>query len=101
MGANMQCNSYFPGYYSTRNLKMDANGSTWPLNYDDKTLKSEYCYSGIFLPLSPAQVLGYNKEVLKQTMLKHETIFRDQVYLSYFVPIVKFSFLCFINSSIF
>ncbi|KAF3437590.1 hypothetical protein FNV43_RR20346 [Rhamnella rubrinervis] len=75
----MQCNSYFPGYYSTRNLKMDANGSTWPLNYDDKTLKSEYCYSGFFLPLSPAQVLGFNKEVLKQTMLKHETIFRDQI----------------------
>ncbi|KAH7529003.1 hypothetical protein FEM48_Zijuj05G0137500 [Ziziphus jujuba var. spinosa] len=79
MGANMQCNSHFPGCYSTRNHRMDTNGSTWPLICDDKTMKSEYYYSGFMLPLSPSQLLGYNKEILKQTMLKQETIFKDQI----------------------
>lgn len=79
MGANLQFNSYFPGCYTAMNLKMDANGSTWPLNYDNRTLNSNYCHNGFLLPLSPDQVLGYNREVLKQTMLKHETEFRDQV----------------------
>lgn len=79
MGTNMQYNGNFPGYYSAINLNMEANSSTWPLNNIDKMLDCGHFYNGFVSPLSPDQVLGYNKEVLKQMMLKHETIFRDQV----------------------
>ncbi|XP_062116631.1 uncharacterized protein LOC133830629 [Humulus lupulus] len=76
MGANMQYNSYFPGYYSARSLNLDANGSTWPLNFDDKVSHSgNYC-NGY---LSSNYLLTYNQELLKKTMLKHETIFKDQI----------------------
>ncbi|POO01941.1 hypothetical protein TorRG33x02_022330 [Trema orientale] len=76
MGANLQYNSYLPGYYSAANLSLDANRSTWPLNFDDKISESgNYC-NGF---LSSDYLLAYNKEVLKRTMLKHETIFKDQI----------------------
>ena len=74
----MQYYSYFPGYYSARSLNLDASGSTWPLNFDDKASHSgNYCNSYS----SSNYLLTYNKELLKQTMLKHETIFKDQVNL--------------------
>lgn len=76
----MQYNGNFPGYYSAINLNMEANSSTWPLNNIDKMLDCGHFYNGFVSPLSPDQVLGYNKEVLKQMMLKHETIFRDQIH---------------------
>ncbi|KAF4392654.1 hypothetical protein F8388_003074 [Cannabis sativa] len=76
MGANMQYNSYFSGYHSARNLNLDANASTWPLDFNDKVSESGNYYNGY---LSPNYLLTYNKELLKQTMLKHETIFKDQI----------------------
>ncbi|KAF8408161.1 hypothetical protein HHK36_007303 [Tetracentron sinense] len=79
MGAKVQCKSYLSGYYFMRDLNEDANSGSWPLYYEDKTLKSGHYHNG-FLP-RPAldEYLAYDKEVLKQTMLKHETIFRNQV----------------------
>lgn len=81
MGAKMEYSSYFPGYYSTRNLSLDANGSTWPLSVDAKILESGNYFNGF---LSSDCLLAYNKEFLKQTMLKHEAIFKNQVKLSAF-----------------
>lgn len=75
----MQYDGCFPGYYSTMDLNMDANSSTWPLNNINKMLEHGHHYNGFLPPFSADQVLGYNKEVLKQMMLKHETMFRDQV----------------------
>ena len=79
MGANMQYNGNFPGYCSRINLNMEANSSTWPINNMDKMFDCGPFYNGVLssFPLDP--VLGYHKEELKQMMLKHETIFRDQV----------------------
>ncbi|XP_021820659.1 uncharacterized protein LOC110762344 [Prunus avium] len=61
MGAHIQCNSYFPGYFLTRNHNLIANRSKRKHNS------------------SPDQFLGYYKEVLKQTMLEQEMILRDQI----------------------
>ncbi|XP_075661983.1 uncharacterized protein LOC142631649 isoform X1 [Castanea sativa] len=80
MGANMQYNGNFPGYYSRINLNMEANSSTWPVNDIDKVFDHGPFYNGFLPSFPPDQVLGYQKEVLKQEMLKHETIFRDQIH---------------------
>ncbi|XP_043724783.1 uncharacterized protein LOC122671557 isoform X2 [Telopea speciosissima] len=80
MGTKVQCKRYLPGYCSMRDLNADANNGSWPVYYDDKTLKSGQYYGG-FLPRPSTDVyLGYDKEMLKQTMLKHEAIFQDQVF---------------------
>ncbi|XP_042498694.1 uncharacterized protein LOC122077028 [Macadamia integrifolia] len=80
MGTKVQCKSYLPGYHSMRDLNEDANNGSWPLYYEDKTLKSGQYYNG-FLPRPYTDVfLGYEKEMMKQTMLKHEAIFRGQVH---------------------
>lgn len=76
----MQCKSYFPGYYSTRDLNLEVNGSAFPFNNIDKILNNgHYCPGSLSSP-SPDLHLGCNKEALKQTMLKHESIFRDQIH---------------------
>lgn len=79
MGTNTQCNGYFPAYYSTMDQNMYANSSTRPLNNIGKRLEHADHYYGFSLHSSPDQVLGYDTQALKQTILKHETMFRDQV----------------------
>ncbi|KAK7411376.1 hypothetical protein VNO78_02809 [Psophocarpus tetragonolobus] len=79
MSANRQCNGYFPGYHSPRDLVFDAEGSTWTSS-NGNTERENDCYHLGSLPLSSTcQLSGYNKELLKQTILKHEAIFRDQI----------------------
>ncbi|KAF8378756.1 hypothetical protein HHK36_030105 [Tetracentron sinense] len=79
MGTKVQCKSYFPGYYSMRDLNEDANSGSWPSYYEDRTLNSGQYYNSC-LPRPPTDVYsGHDKEVLKQTMLKHEDIFKNQV----------------------
>lgn len=79
---------------------MDTTGSMWPSFNADKALENVFAYNG-FMQTPPVQdrelmygkgqgieqtapvqdpELLYGKEVIKQTILKHETIFRDQVY---------------------
>ncbi|XP_057947984.1 uncharacterized protein LOC131143727 [Malania oleifera] len=79
MGTKVQCKSYLPGYYSMRDLNEDCNSGSWPLYYGEKTLANgQYCNG--FLPRTVADAYtGYNKDVVKQTMLKHEAIFKSQV----------------------
>ncbi|XP_009338783.2 uncharacterized protein LOC103931092 [Pyrus x bretschneideri] len=60
MGANIQCNSYFPGYYASGNHNLIANDSKRKHNLS-------------------ADHFEYYKEALKQTMLKQDTILRNQV----------------------
>ncbi|XP_061346640.1 uncharacterized protein LOC133292261 [Gastrolobium bilobum] len=81
MGANVQCNGYFPGYYSTRDLIFDSEGSIWTSSNVNSELRND-CYHMVSMPVSssPCNLLGYNKELLKQTILKHEAIFRDQIH---------------------
>ncbi|KAM5567311.1 hypothetical protein ABKV19_015422 [Rosa sericea] len=80
MGTKMQCKSYLPGYYSVRDLNEDPNNCSWPLYYGDKTLSNTQYYNG-FLPRSAVDTYqGYGKDVVKETMLQHEAIFKTQVY---------------------
>ncbi|KAI4335940.1 hypothetical protein L6164_014534 [Bauhinia variegata] len=79
-GANVQCTGYFPGYYSTRDLMFRAEGSTLTSSNCNGELKSDSYLNGSLPALSPTQFLGYYRELLKQTMLKHEAIFRDQIH---------------------
>lgn len=78
----MQCKSYLPGYYSVRDLNEDPNNCSWPLYYGDKPLPNTQYYNG-FLPRAPIDAYqGYGKDAVKQTMLKHEAIFKNQVQFS-------------------
>ncbi|XP_014522229.1 uncharacterized protein LOC106778758 [Vigna radiata var. radiata] len=80
MGANRQNNGYIPGYHSPRDLVFSAEGSTWTSsNYTGE--REDDCHGLGSSPLSSTcHLLGYNKELLKQTILKHEAIFRDQIH---------------------
>ncbi|KAB5538478.1 hypothetical protein DKX38_016011 [Salix brachista] len=79
MGTKVQCESYFPGYFSMRDLNEDSNSCSWPLFYGDKTFTNGQCCNG-FLPRVVADAYPANdKDVVKQTMLEHEAIFRSQL----------------------
>lgn len=79
MQADMQYKSYFPRHYSTMDLNLDANGSIWPVNNIDRIFMNGHSHDGALLLPFPYQLLVQNKAALKQTMLKHEAIFKDQV----------------------
>ncbi|GFZ17053.1 hypothetical protein Acr_26g0003230 [Actinidia rufa] len=74
----MQCTSFLPECYSSRDLNVGANGGTWTLYNNERILTSGHARNVFLLPTED-QVLVY-KEVLRQTILKHESIFRDQVH---------------------
>ncbi|CAL0325770.1 unnamed protein product [Lupinus luteus] len=80
MGGNVQDNGYFPRYSSTNDLIFDSEGSTWTSSNVNTKLKND-CHHIDSLPvLSPCNILGCNKELLKQTILKQEAVFRDQIH---------------------
>ncbi|KAJ9140510.1 hypothetical protein P3X46_031151 [Hevea brasiliensis] len=78
MQADMQCH-YFPGYCSTRDLNLNASCSSWPSNNVDKISKNGHYFNGNLASPFPDHYLTY-KEKVKQTMLRHEAIFRDQIH---------------------
>ncbi|XP_020578464.1 uncharacterized protein LOC110023399 [Phalaenopsis equestris] len=73
----MNCKSYIPGHYSTRDLNMDR-GNSWPVYYDNKLLSGHLHNNCILSSLNLYS--EYDKEMLKRTMLEHEAIFRKQVH---------------------
>ncbi|KAM7484402.1 hypothetical protein LguiA_000411 [Lonicera macranthoides] len=81
MGTKVQCKSYLPGYNnSMRDLNEDSNCSSWPHFYGDKSsLTNTQYYNNNFMPRTVTDSYpGYDKDVLKQKMLEHETIFKNQ-----------------------
>ncbi|WCJ22162.1 hypothetical protein M5689_004262 [Euphorbia peplus] len=79
MGTKVQFESCFPGYFSMRDLNEDSNSCSWPLYYGDRTFTNGQYYNG-FLPRTIADVYsGYDKDVVKRTMLEHEAIFKNQL----------------------
>lgn len=79
--AEMPCegNIPVPRHYSDWNLNVSTNGRAWLSNDVDSIFKNRnYCNGALLLP-SPDQHLVQSKELVKQTMLKQEAIFRDQV----------------------
>lgn len=76
----MHCTSYLPVCYSTRDRSVGSNGNTWPPDSSsDRSWNIGDGYNVLFQPYTTNQYLGYDMGVLKQTMLKHEATFRDQV----------------------
>ncbi|XP_019438673.1 PREDICTED: uncharacterized protein LOC109344364 isoform X2 [Lupinus angustifolius] len=76
MGANVQYHGYFPGYCSTKDLIFDSEGSMWTSSNINSELKND-CHNIGSLPVSSSNI---NKELLKQTILKQEAVFRDQIH---------------------
>lgn len=75
----MHYKGFLPSYYSMRDLNEDSNSSSWPLFYGDKTLPNgQYCNGFTSRTITDAYP-GYDKDILKQKMLEHEAIFRNQV----------------------
>ncbi|XP_041014533.1 uncharacterized protein LOC121257556 [Juglans microcarpa x Juglans regia] len=80
MGTKVHCKSYLPGFYPMRDLNENSNSCSWPLYYGDKTMVNGQYYNA-FLPRAATDLYpGYDKDVVKQTILKHEETFRTQVY---------------------
>ncbi|CAI9096512.1 OLC1v1032677C2 [Oldenlandia corymbosa var. corymbosa] len=80
MGTQVQGKSYFPSYFSMRDLNEDSNSSSWPLFYGERTVTNGQYYNG-YTPRTIADAYpGYDKDQLKQKMLEHEAVFRNQVY---------------------
>ena len=82
MGTKVQSKSYLPGYYSMRDLNEDSNSCSWPHYYGDKTLTNGQYYNSFFPRVIADAYPGYDKDVLKRTMLEHEAIFKNQVIKS-------------------
>ncbi|XVE56872.1 hypothetical protein DITRI_Ditri04bG0045200 [Diplodiscus trichospermus] len=78
MQADMQNKSLFSRCYTAWDLNLDANGAVWPTDHVDRILKNRQ-YNGTWTPSSDLNML-YNKDLLAQTMLKHEAEFRDQIH---------------------
>ncbi|XP_057976148.1 uncharacterized protein LOC131163565 isoform X2 [Malania oleifera] len=80
MGAEVHCKAFLPGYYSMMDLNMDGSNGGWPFYHDDRTLKGGQPYN-VFLPRPTMDgCLGYEKELLRQTIMKHESTFRNQLH---------------------
>ncbi|GKC58966.1 actin-binding FH2 [Tanacetum coccineum] len=81
MGTEVHCKSSFERYYSMRDVNEDSNSSSWPLFYgDNKALTNGHYYNG-FVPRTVADAYpGCDKEAIKQKMLEHEAIFKNQVF---------------------
>ncbi|XP_038695063.1 uncharacterized protein LOC119992448 isoform X2 [Tripterygium wilfordii] len=79
MGTEVESKMYLPEYNSSRDVNDSARNGGWALNYEKRNLKSDQ-YGGAFSfrPLTDEYV-GYYKEQVTRTILKHESIFRHQV----------------------
>lgn len=79
MGIEVQSKMYIPGYYSLRDQNSNAgNGSGWSI-HQQRNVFGEY--RDFFSSRPVVDVNERNeKERLRQTILKHECLFRHQVY---------------------
>ncbi|MFS7992824.1 hypothetical protein Hanom_Chr12g01086821 [Helianthus anomalus] len=80
MGTEVQYKSSFEEYYAMGDVNEDSNSSSWPVFYGEKPLTNGHYYNG-FIPRTVADANpGCDKEMLKQRMLEHEAIFKNQVH---------------------
>nr|GLL34164.1 uncharacterized protein LOC109166260 [Ipomoea trifida] len=79
MGTQVHEKGVLPGYYSMRDLNEDSTSSNWPLFYGDRAVANgQYC-NGFTSRSVVDACSGYNKDAVKQKMLEHEAIFKNQV----------------------
>lgn len=79
MGANVQCNGTVPGYHSHRGLIFGTEGSTRTSSNNNIEIPNDHSSNGSLPVSSLVYHLEYNKELVKQTILKHEAMFREQI----------------------
>ncbi|XP_027345028.1 uncharacterized protein LOC113857395 [Abrus precatorius] len=77
MGTKVQS---LPGYYSMRDLNEESSSCGWPLFYGDKTLVNGQYYHNYLSGAAADVCSAYDKDVVKQMMLEHEAIFKNQVF---------------------
>lgn len=65
-----------------RDLNEDSNSCSWSLFNGERTLQNGHYYNGFLLGAAADIYPGCGKDRVKQTMLKHEAIFKSQVGLS-------------------
>lgn len=75
----MQSKMYIPSYYSMRDVNDDASNSSWSLHHENKALMNGQYYDLFLTRQTVEGYLGYEKEQLRQTILRHESIFRHQL----------------------
>ncbi|KAK4257223.1 hypothetical protein QN277_006838 [Acacia crassicarpa] len=80
MGANVQCNGTVPGYHSGRDIIFSTEGSTRTLSNNNIEIPNDRFNNGSLPVSSPVHHLEYNKELMKQTILKHEAVFKEQIF---------------------
>ncbi|XP_028763536.1 uncharacterized protein LOC114721831 isoform X2 [Neltuma alba] len=80
MGANVQTNGCPSRFYSARNFIFGTEGNNWTSsNGKGKLINDCHHHYSLSVP-SPTHILGYDKELVKQTILKHEAMFKDQIH---------------------
>ncbi|KAI5340905.1 hypothetical protein L3X38_020179 [Prunus dulcis] len=79
MGTEVQSKMYLPGYYSVQKLSSNVGHGSWSLLHENKNLKNGQQYE-LFLtrPIMDG-FHGRDKEQMRQTILKHESVFRHQL----------------------
>ncbi|KAH0969555.1 hypothetical protein GBA52_028567 [Prunus armeniaca] len=79
MGTEVQSKMYLPGYHSVQKLSSNVGHGSWSLLHENKNLKTGQQYE-LFLtrPIMDG-FHGRDKEQMRQTILKHELVFRHQV----------------------
>ncbi|KAK9064610.1 hypothetical protein SSX86_015992 [Deinandra increscens subsp. villosa] len=77
MGTEVHYKNLFPGYHSMRNVNEESTSSSWHLF---NALTNGHYYDG-FTPRTVTDAyFGHDKDELKQKMLLHEAVFKNQVY---------------------
>lgn len=79
MGTKIQCKTVLPAFYSVKDLNGSVSNGMCLLSHDERTLKIGQHYDS-FSPRFPMDgYFEYEKEKVRQTILKHELTFRHQV----------------------
>ncbi|KMT12204.1 hypothetical protein BVRB_5g101520 [Beta vulgaris subsp. vulgaris] len=80
MGTKVQNENYLPAHCSMKDLNCESNGASWSSCFGKSNLSKGQFYHGL-LPRTVADTqTGYDKVVVKQTMIGHESILKNQVY---------------------
>ncbi|KAK1352384.1 hypothetical protein POM88_053323 [Heracleum sosnowskyi] len=77
MGTKLHSKAYFPGYYS-RDLSNAGNGM-WAVYDEGKSFQNGQVNDSFLASSTMDRYMGYNKEKVRQTILKHESVFREQL----------------------
>ncbi|KAF3625567.1 putative dCTP pyrophosphatase 1-like [Capsicum annuum] len=77
----MQCTNYLPGFFYPRDHVVSLTGNSQSIPHGDIAYNSSRGFNLAFPPfmVDQSQEFVYQKEILRQTILKHEATFRYQV----------------------